>query len=101
MLKYFATILLIYATPSFALTAEEGCKVLATHVEVMALAKDYGMPYESAVAWVADLPYVEPWSNMLAMSIEFLYSSETQLPRNQLGVPTFIACVNTLGELRQ
>lgn len=100
MLKYLAAFLLVLPTSGYALTTEEGCKVLAQHAEVIALAREFGLPYDNAIDWVADLPYVEPWSGMLASTVEYMYTEANPLPLELVGTSTFIACVGAIGTLQ-
>ena len=100
MIKYLAAFLLVMPTTGYALTTEEGCKVLAEHAEIIAVAKDFGLEHDNAIDWVADLPYVEPWSGMLASTVEYMYTEADGLPPEQLGVSTFIACVGAIGSLQ-
>jgi len=99
MLKYLAAFLLVMPTSGQALTVEEGCRALAQHAEIIAVAKEFGLEYDNAIDWVADLPYVEPWSAMLASTVEYMYTETDGLPPEQIGVSTFLACVGTLGTL--
>jgi hypothetical protein len=100
MIKYLAAFLLVVPTAGQALTVEEGCKVLSQHAEVIAVAKEFGLEHDNAIEWVADLPYVEPWSGMLASTVEYMYTEADGLPPEQLGVSTFIACVGAIGSLQ-
>jgi hypothetical protein len=95
----FALAIALSILPNYsnALTVQEGCKVLTDHIQVFAFAKEYGMPYESAVAWVADLTYVEPWSDLLATAIVELYSTDYEVPIQQMGTIAYTACLETFG----
>lgn len=99
MLKRLAAILLVVPVCSHAMTTEDGCKTLATHAEVISLAKEFGLGYDKALAWVADLPYVEPWSGMLAATVEWMYTSPEANSPDTVGESTYLACVGTLGKL--
>lgn len=99
MIKYLTAVLLLVPASSNALTVEEGCRVLSQHAEVIALAKEFGLEYSNAIDWVADLPYIDPWSGMLASTVEFMYTETNVIPLDRIGVSTFLACVGTLGAL--
>jgi len=96
MLKYLAALVFLIPTNVQALTVAEGCQVLASQVAVMAMAKDYGMSYDTANEWVADMPFVEPWSKLLAITVDTMYKEKMNITPEDMGLSTFIACVEIL-----
>lgn len=94
MFKYLLIALLATPSSSLALTSEESCRIVAEYAQAIAAAKEYGLEYDNAIDWVADLPYRKPWSDMLAVSVELTYS-DNLLPE-QIGVMTYLACLATV-----
>lgn len=96
MLKYFLIALLAVPTLSYASSAEQGCRVVADYTGIIALAKNYGLEHDNAIDWVADLPYREPWSDILAASVEQMYSDANTLSPEQTSLAIYFSCLAVL-----
>lgn len=97
MIKTLAVTLLL-ATSASAQTAEDGCGVVASTSGAVMIAKNHGLTYETALDWVASLTYREPWSMMLATTVEFIYQ-DYEGTVEQLITAVYSSCVQTLGEV--
>jgi hypothetical protein len=98
MLKYLVIALALMPSSSLALTNEESCRIVAEYSHAIASAKEYGLEYDNAIDWVADLPYRKPWSDMLAFSVEQMYSDSQELQPQQRGIIIYLSCLSIVEE---
>jgi hypothetical protein len=92
--------IIVCLTPSLAHSGrlEDGCKALSNTSFAIALGRDYGLKYENALDWVAGLEFVTPWSELLASTVEIIYS-KTYIGPKEFTMASYISCIETLGEL--
>ncbi len=98
MWKILAIITCLTPSLACAIVTEDRCESLSNTSLIIALGRDYGLKYENALDWVAGLEFVTPWSELLAATVEVIYS-KPHIDPTDFAVASYLSCIETLGEL--